>query len=34
MGALELREVRKVYEQGDAEIVALDHATFGRLPAY
>jgi putative ABC transport system ATP-binding protein len=27
MGALELREVRKVYEQGDAEIVALDHAT-------
>jgi putative ABC transport system ATP-binding protein len=27
MGALELHEVRKVYEQGDAEIVALDHAT-------
>jgi putative ABC transport system ATP-binding protein len=27
MGALELSEVRKVYEQGDTEIVALDHAT-------
>jgi putative ABC transport system ATP-binding protein len=25
--ALELKDVRKVYEQGDAEIVALDHAT-------
>lgn len=27
MPALELTDVRKVYEQGDAEIVALDHAT-------
>jgi putative ABC transport system ATP-binding protein len=25
--ALELTDIRKVYEQGDAEIVALDHAT-------
>ncbi len=27
MPALELTDIRKVYEQGDAEIVALDHAT-------
>lgn len=27
MAALEMQDVRKVYEQGDAEIVALDHAT-------
>ena len=27
MSALEMSEIRKVYEQGDAEIVALDHAT-------
>jgi len=27
VSALEMSEIRKVYEQGDAEIVALDHAT-------
>ena len=27
MPALEMSDIRKVYEQGDAEIVALDHAT-------
>ena len=27
MPALEMNDIRKVYEQGDAEIVALDHAT-------
>ncbi|MCZ7527264.1 MAG: ATP-binding cassette domain-containing protein [Acidimicrobiia bacterium] len=27
MPALELRDVRKVYRSGDAEVVALDHAT-------
>ena len=26
MNALELRDVRKVYEVGDSEVVALDHA--------
>lgn len=27
MGALQLRDVRKVYESGDDQVVALDHAT-------